>query len=603
MNRNKVQTKKSPLFSLWIVFLLMTLPSASYATDLISVNSAGTGSGNKDSFKWPFAVMTPDGRYIFFSSEASNLVTNDTNGNIQDLFVRDMQTGITTLVSVNSAGSGSGNGESFQPSFTPDGRYVAFSSDASDLIPNDTNGTARDIFVRDLQTGTTTLVSVNAAGTGSGNHSSTFPRISTDGRYVAFVSLATNLVVTNDTNEPFGGFDIFVRDLQTGTTTLVSVNAAGTGSGNRGSAEQYWTISPDGRYVAFTSEASDLVNNDTNIVSDVFVRDLWMGTTTLVSVNAAGTGSGNRDSFHPAISSDGRYVAFTSYAGDLVANDTNDTTDTFVGDLQTGTTILVSVNATGTASGNGGSVNVPVMTPNGRYVVFASTARDLVTNDINGSMNIFVRDMQTETTTLVSANNAGSGGNSVSEIEFSHVISDDGRYVVFSSQADNLVDNDTENDIRDVFVRDLKLGTTTLLSRNTVGTHGNNESYFPVISANGNYVVFESLASDLVTNDSNGSLQEIYGVVLGNEDTASLIAKVEMLGAGGSLTQNQVDGLINKLHEIQAKLDNDQTGAACNQLSSFISQVQGFINSSTLTASQGQALIDAANAIKTSIGC
>ena len=603
MNRNKAQTKKSPLFCLWIVFLLMTLPSVSYATDLICVNSAGTGSGNRDSFKWPFAVMTPDGRYIFFSSEAGNLVTNDTNGNIQDLFVRDMQTGITTLVSINSAGSGSGNGESFQPSLTPDGRYVAFSSDASDLVPNDTNGNARDIFVRDMQTGTTTLVSINAAGTGSGNQSSTFPRISTDGRYVAFVSLATNLVVTNDTNEPFGGFDIFVRDLQTGTTTLVSVNAAGTASGNQGSEQQDWTISPDGRYVAFTSWASDLVNNDTNIVPDVFVRDLWIGTTTLVSVNAGGTGSGNHDSFHPAISSDGRYVAFTSYASDLVANDTNDTTDTFVRDLQTGTTTLVSVNATGSASGNGASVNFPVITPDGRYVVFASSARDLVTNDINGSMNIFVRDMQTEITTLVSANDAGSGGNSVSEIEVSHVISDDGRYVVFSSQADNLVDNDTENDIRDVFVRDLKLGTTTLLSRNTVGTHGNNESYFPVISANGKYVVFESLASDLVTNDSNGSLQDIYRVALANEDPESLIAEVEALGAGGSLTQNQVDGLINKLHEIQAKLDNGQTGAACNQLSSFISQVQGFINSDTLTASQGQALIDAANAIKTSIGC
>lgn len=600
MNRNKVQTKKSPLFSLCIVFLLMTLPSALYATDLISVNSAGTASGNRDSFKWPFAVMTPDGRYFFFSSEASDLVTNDTNGNIQDLFVRDMQTGITTLVSVNSAGSGSGNGESFQPSFTPDGRYVVFSSDASDLVPNDINGNHQDIFVRDMQTGTTTLVSINAAGTGSGNEPSTFPRMSTDGRYVAFVSHATDLVVTNDTN---GRPDIFVRDLQTGITTLISVNAAGTGSGNQGS-EQSWTISPDGRYVAFTSEASDLVNNDTNSFDwDVFVRDLWMGTTTLVSVNAAGTGSGNNTSVHPAISSDGRYLAFMSFASNLVANDNNGTSDMFVRDLQAGTTTLVTVNAAGTASGNGGCVNSPQITPNGRYVVFMSSARDLVTNDINSSMNIFVRDLQTETTTLVSANDTGSGGNNASEIDFSQAISDDGRYVVFSSSADNLVNNDTENDIRDVFVRDLKLGTTTLLSRNTVGTHGNNDSYFPLINANGNYVVFESLASDLVTNDSNGSFQDIYRVALGNEDTASLIAEVEALGAGGSLRQNQVDGLINKLHEIKAKLDNGQTGAACNQLSSFISQVQGFINSGTLTASQGQALIDAANAIKTSIGC
>ena len=202
---------------------------------------------------------------------------------------------------------------------------MAFNSVASDLVANDTNGATGDVFVRDLQLGTTTLVSINRFGTGSGNSSSNDP---SDQRGRPFRGV-------RERSERFGGKryqrsyrDVFVRDLQLGTTTLVSVNRFGTGSGNNSSSFGRFggPISADGRFVAFTSFASDLVANDTNgTTKDLFVRDLQLGTTTLVSVNRFGTGSGNSSSFDPLISADGRFVAFGSGASDLVANDTNGT--------------------------------------------------------------------------------------------------------------------------------------------------------------------------------------------------------------------------------------------------------------------------------------
>jgi Tol biopolymer transport system component len=354
-------------------------------TTLVSVNSAGTGSGNGYSND---PVLSPDGRYVAFRSGASDLVAGDANGTY-DVFVRDLQAGTTTLVSVNSAGTGSGNQDSFAPVLSADGRYVFFGSRASDLVAGDANGTA-DVFVRDLQAGTTTLVSVASDGTGSGNGSSYEPfpgqSLSADGRYVAFESDASDLVA-GDTN---GTWDVFVRDLQAGTTTLVSAArlivaetaASGTGSGNGDSYAP--AVSADGRYVAFFSWASDLVKGDTNNRADVFVRDLQAGTTRLVSWRTAcldcPSGSGNDDSYvwyAPALSADGRYVAFYSYASDLVGGDTNGTSDVFVHDLQAGTTTLVSVKSAGAGSGNGYSLD-PVLSPDGRYVAFQSGASDLV---------------------------------------------------------------------------------------------------------------------------------------------------------------------------------------------------------------------------------
>ena len=352
----------------------------------------------------------------------------------------------TVLVSANGAGTGSGNGFSFAPAMSADGRFVAFESLATDLVPDDANGDF-DVFVRDLKTGTTTLVSANRAGTGSGNGFSFAPAISADGRFVAFESFATDLVADDDAN---GDFDVFVRDLKTGTTTLISVNRAGGGSGNGFSSAP--AIIADGRLVAFESVAGDLVDNDTNGDIDVFVRDLKTDTTTLVSVNYAGTNSGNSQSRFPVFSADGRSVAFDSLAGDLVANDTNFNSDVFVRDLHTGTTTLVSVNSAGTDSGNNGS-GLAAVSANARFVAFVSSASDLAGNDTNFNSDVFVRDLKTGTTTLVSVNRAGTrSGNGFSTAP---AISTDGRLVAFFSEASDLIAGDTNHDV-DVFVRSLK---------------------------------------------------------------------------------------------------------------------------------------------------
>jgi len=401
----------------------------------------------------------------------------------------------TLLASVNCAGSDSGNDFSEATSISADGRFVAFQSLASDLVANDTNGTL-DVFVRDLKTGTTTLVSVNSAGDGSANSLSFSPVVSADGRFVAFTSFASDLA-PDDTNDTY---DVFVRDLKTGTTTLVSVNSAGNGSGNGLSFVS--CISANGRFVAFISLASDLADNDTNGDQDVFVRDLKTGTTTLVSVNRAGTASGNGFSEFPVMSADGRFVAFESVADDLVANDANRSVDVFVRDLKTGKTTLASVNSTGSGSGNSLSFN-PVISADGHCVAFVSFASDLVANDTNGTFNnVFVCDLKTGKTTLASVNSTGNaGGNSFS---FNPAISADGRFVAFQSLASDLVANDTNGHLEDVFVHDVKSGATTLVSTDMAGNgSGNGGSGFPVISADGRFVAFESDASDLVANDSD----------------------------------------------------------------------------------------------------
>src|SRR6476661_1437972 len=227
-----------------------------------------------------------------------------------------------TRVSVDSAGN-PGNSYSLFPSISADGQFVAFGSMSTNLVPGDTNN-SEDIFVRDLLTNTTTRVSVDSAGN-PGNNKSGSPSISADGRFVAFLSNSTNLV-PGDTNN---NYDIFVRDLLTNTTTRVSVDSAGN-PGNRDSYNP--SISADGRFVAFSSDASNIVPGDTNNTGDIFVRDLLTNTTTRVSVDSAGN-PGNSNSFSPSISADGRKVAFSSLAANLVPGDTNNGPDVFVADI------------------------------------------------------------------------------------------------------------------------------------------------------------------------------------------------------------------------------------------------------------------------------
>ena len=378
-----------------------------------------------------------------------------------------------------------------------DGRYVTFESEASNVVPGDTNH-ARDVFVRDLRSGTTERVSVATDGT-QANSDSLIPAISADGRYVAFMSDASNLV-PGDTNE---GWDVFVRDLRSGTTRRVSVATGGTqASLFSGSGSGSPAISGDGRYVAFDSEASNLVPGDTNRTNDVFVRDLRSGTTQRVSLAADGT-QGNDYSEYPAISADGRYVAFESDASNLVPGDTNEGWDVFVRDLRSGTTELVSVATNGTQANSYSSA--PAISADGRYVAFWSGASNLVPGDTNEHYDVFVRDRQLGTTDRVSVASNGTQANGDSAFP---AISADGRYVTFESEASNVVPGDT-NHARDVFVRDLRSGTTERVSVATDGTQANSDSLIPAISADGRYVAFDSAASNVVPGDTN-DLEDVF---------------------------------------------------------------------------------------------
>jgi len=417
---------------------MMTTERVSVSSDGVQANdSSGNLSYSND------LSISGEGRYVAFHSIADNLVSGDTNEN-RDIFVHDRETGETTRVSVASDGTQS-NGFSYQPSISSDGRYVAFVSYASNLVPGDTTSGIGDIFVHDRETGETTRVSVSSDGTQS-NSSSYVPSISADGRHVAFYSDASNLV-SGDTN---GSGDIFVHDRDTGETTRVSVSSDGT-QGN--SASDYPSISADGRQVAFYSDASNLVSGDTNGFGDIFVHDQETGETTRVNVSSDGTQS-NDDGRAPSISGDGRYVAFWSGADNLISEDYG-LNDIFVHDRETGETTRVNVSSDGTHS------NVcsfyPSISTDGRYVAFYSAASNLVTGDTNELGDIFVHDRRTGETTRVSA---ASDGSQCNEHSWFPSLSGDGSYVAFQSEATNLVPGDT-NGVNDIFVSTVEFGPST----------------------------------------------------------------------------------------------------------------------------------------------
>ena len=346
--------------------------------------SIGSGGAQANGFS-ESAAISADGRYVTFISRASSLVAADTNG-WGDVFVHDRQSGQTALVSVANDGT-QANSENYGPAISADGRFIAFYSGASNLVSGDTNGTL-DVFVRDRQTGQTGRVSVAAGGT-QGTGLSADPAISADGRYVTFLSSAPNLV-SGDTNEMA---DVFVHDRATGQTDRVSVAMDGT-QANGGSATYSSAISADARFVTFSSSASNLVAGDTNGASDVFVRDRDTGQTTRVSVASEGTqASGSVGYEVPSISATGRYVAFSSWASNLVHGDVNSRPDVFVHDRDTGRTTRVSVGPAGTqAIGTSNTASSPAISADGRHIAFSSNAPNLVARDTNNGTDVFVHD-------------------------------------------------------------------------------------------------------------------------------------------------------------------------------------------------------------------
>jgi Tol biopolymer transport system component len=411
-----------------------------------SISSTGE-EGNASSSGGPVSV---DGRFVAFDSSASNLVSGD-NNEVQDVFLRNLKTGLTQRVSLGGAGNES-NGSSSVLALSNNGRFVTFLSEASNLVAGDNNGVA-DIFVCDLKKAQTQRVFVNYAG-GQGNTTSGGFSVSANGRFVAFTSNASNLV-EGDNNQ---ANDVFVRDLKTGITRRASVDSAGVeGNGESGSYYYRPSFSANGRFVAYVSNASNLVPGDTNGYQDVFVHDLKTGATQRVSVNSAGEeasgagfdpfsncggGSYPLDSDSPSISAGGRFVAFVSTACNLVEDDNNADfvyggTDVFVHDLKTGETKIASVDN----SGDQFTFNYdPVISANGRFVAFTSSYGGELSLLYYITSNIAVHDLKTGETKLASIDPVagdyyyfGSGRPR---------ISDTGRFVSFSSDSSNLVPGD-----------------------------------------------------------------------------------------------------------------------------------------------------------------
>jgi Tol biopolymer transport system component len=363
--------------------------------------------------------ISHDGRYVAFESVATNLVASDTN-NFRDIFVRDRTNGTTNRASVRGSGGSlvQSNNNSSSPSISADGRYVAFDSAATNLVDGKSG-----IFVRDMHNQTTHHVAGGVTGPRR-------PSISADGRYVAYETA-------------FGSLQIEWADTLTGEKKLVSVGLDGHRS-NAWSTDP--SISGDGKFVAFSSGATNLDGQPTGGRNHVYLRNMDTNTTTRVSA-APGGALADDSSRLPALSADGRYVAYESLATNLVAEDTNRRWDIFRHDRVTGATVRVTVSSQGAQQEDNSVGNAPKMSANGRYVAFSSYAGNLVPFD-DGSGDVFVHDVATGTTRLVSTALDGSSANDHS---WNAAISGDGRTVAFDSMASDLVKHDTA-DNRDVFV-------------------------------------------------------------------------------------------------------------------------------------------------------
>ena len=410
-------------------------------TVLVSASKAGKG-GDGNSLE---PAISGDGRYVVFASRAKNLSSASKAGE-REIFVKDTKTGTVTLASRgDGAGGAAADGNSYDPSISADGRYVAFASGAENLSPED--AAFNDVFVRDLVADTTTLVSRAAGATGAaGDGESTDPSISADGRHVAFVSQATNL--SAEDTDTLGQTDIFVRDLDTNATELVSRASGATGA----AATDYSfgpSISGNGSRVAFSSRAP-LVGDDVDEQSfpeDVFVRDRATATTILVSRKSGGAGAPSEvESDEAAISADGLHVAFASSA--KLTGQRSFDINVFVRDLSTEKLKLVSVGDEGKA---GDAKRIPSISADGRYVAFQTRGDKVSPIDADGRVDVFVRDM-TKGLTVTVSRASGTLGVPADGPSSTASISADGAFVAFDSRATNLSSADGDS-VADVFLR------------------------------------------------------------------------------------------------------------------------------------------------------
>jgi len=480
-------------------FLVAVVTSAAPAApaqthDPRSCASVDSNGGFHGGLNGLYAVSA-DGRFVSFISNASGFVSGDTNGCL-DVFVHDRVTGATVCVSVDSSGV-QGDGPSVSGVLSADGRFVAFASDATNLVAGDGNGTT-DVFVHDRDpdgngvfdegNGITTRVSVRSNGV-EANGASLEPSISADGSKVAFSSNATNLVA-GDRN---GKLDVFVHNRTTGATKRVSVDSAGLEADD---ASEMPSLSGDGSRVAFSSLATNLVAGDGNGREDAFVRDLKAGTTVRASVDSSG-GEADRESWYPRLSQDGSFVVFSSFADNLVANDSNGNWDVFLHDFSTGTTELESCDSNG-VGGDGGSL-YPAISADGRVVAFAGTSTNLDPHDVDADWDVFVRDLATGVTSLVSRTCWGESVGGVGS--FGPWLSGDGSIVGFTSPSSELVLDDT-NTSDDAFVYDRSIPEPTALAvqygsgyAGTLGIPGLTSSAPPAFGASVSITVDNSIGS------------------------------------------------------------------------------------------------------------
>ena len=441
-------------------------------------------------------------------------------------------------VSIASDGT-PGNGASKEPTISGDGRYVAFSSTADNLVSEDTNECS-DVFVHDLRTRETVRVSVGTGGV-EANSSSSDPHISGDGRYVTFASSADNLVIS-DTNE---AQDIFVHDLETGQTTRLSVNSAGE-EGNNSSHTS--SISADGRYVILVSSATNLIFNATNSYetdvngpyADIFLHDRQTGETYLVSLTSDGQQADgvSGDNGRPGISKDGRFIVFNSWADNLAGENSGEISldRVYVRDREHGETSIVSI-----ASPDSYITSFswyPSISADGSSVAFLSEMNQMVSGEQNLCQgfsgqpcpHVYVRNLVSGELVRVSVNSQGAQARDGYSQE--PQISADGNYVVYASVATNLVLNDTNNfcnndgerhlnySCYDIFLHDLTTSETFRVSVTPDGREGNENSYSPTVSAQGRYIAFVSKADNFVENDTNDVADVFVVGVPGSEPPA-----------------------------------------------------------------------------------
>ena len=412
-----------------VLVLFLVLPALAGETTRISVGPDGEQSDGASSV----AAISNSGRFVSFHSAASNLVTGDTNGE-RDVFVFDRRKGVVSRVSVSTEGD-QGNDETGGGGMSLNGRYVTFYSFATNLVPGDTNG-ARDVFLHDRRKATTTRVSVSSDGV-QGNEGSAWSAISGNGRFVAFSSGASNLV-PGDTN---GVSDIFVYDRRKRTTTRVSVSSTGAQS----YAGASWiSLSKNGRYILFRTAASTLVHGDTNGMDDLFLHDRRRGTTTRVSVGPDGE-QGDGACIEGRLSANGRAVLFSSTSTNLLPGNPDGLQHVYYLDMRKGTLRRVSVTSAG-VNGNGDCYH-PRLSPCGRYASFISSGNNLVPDNTNGLHDAFLHHLRRGTTTRLALVEGGQSDGA----EWRPYLSRAAKYVTFYSDASNLVIGDT-NDQRDVFL-------------------------------------------------------------------------------------------------------------------------------------------------------